>query len=266
MALIPVLTRDRATDEAAARALEPEHEVVPVASWTKFLWSVRERPVTCGVVDASALPRQRPELALLDLQRSFPSLATVLIVREQFDPSTMFRIGQAGIADLVLLPLGGMVRDVPAAVRHALGNGTDAIVMRVVSPSLGRREAVAVRLALLGVQLGWSADDVAGRALMTRAHLSVRLRARGLPSVGRLMTWGRILHASRWLTDPGRSAESVSRQLGYANGSVFRRALRSYLGLTPTRLIEGGGLRMALERFVQGCDLAVQPRALDPVA
>ena len=75
-----------------------------------------------------------------------------------------------------------------------------------------------------------------------------------------------MLHAGRWLEEPGRSAESVSRQLGYADGSAFRRALRNYVGATPTEVAEGGGLGMVLERFVDACDLLIHPRAMSSVA
>lgn len=141
------------------------------------------------------------------------------------------------------------------------------MVIRLVSPSLSRREIAAVRLAMEGVQHGWHTDELAARVGVTRAHLSVLLRARGLPSAGHLLTWARMLHAGRWLMDPGRTAESVSRQLSYSNGSAaFRRALRNYVGATPTQLIEGGGLVRVLERFVKACDLSVPPRAFRSVA
>ena len=54
-------------------------------------------------------------------------------------------------------------------------------------------------------------------------------------------------------SEKGRTGESVSRQLEYANGSTFRRALRSYLGTTPTQVRERGGLPFVLSRFMVEC-------------
>jgi AraC-like DNA-binding protein len=71
-----------------------------------------------------------------------------------------------------------------------------------------------------------------------------------------MLTWAKLLHAGRWLADPGRSAQSVSRQLEYSSGAAFRRALRSYGGLTPTQVRAGGGLAPVLERFLDACGLA----------
>jgi AraC-like DNA-binding protein len=70
-----------------------------------------------------------------------------------------------------------------------------------------------------------------------------------------LLVWAKLLHAGRWLADPGRSAESVSRQLEYSSGAAFRRAQRTYVGATPTQAREGGGLRFVLRRFLDACGL-----------
>ena len=76
-----------------------------------------------------------------------------------------------------------------------------------------------------------------------------------LPSVGHLLLWAKLLHAGRWLWDPARSAESISRQLEYSSGAAFRRALHNYVGGTPTAVKHGGGLRLVLRRFLDVCGL-----------
>jgi AraC-like DNA-binding protein len=101
----------------------------------------------------------------------------------------------------------------------------------------------------------WTADDFAARLGLSRPHLSVRMRRLGLPSTGHLLTWARLLHAGRWLEEPGRTGESVSRQLEYSSGAAFRRALRQYTGATPTQVTERGGLDFVLGRFIERCGL-----------
>jgi AraC-like DNA-binding protein len=266
MALITVLTRNRALVQATALTLREHHALLPVATWTRLNWALRERPVTCAVIDGSALKRSDPEEELLDLSRRYPSVGLVLVAGEALPAGLLFRLGRAGVSGLVLLPVDGMARDLPAAVRKSLVRSTASLVTRVVSPSLPRRETEALRWALEAPQRGWSTEEVAARLGFTRPHASVRLDARGLPSLGHLVLWSRMLHAGRWVGEPGRSAESVSRQLGYANGSAFRRALRNYVGGTPTEVAEGGGLGLVLERFVDACDLLIQPRAMSSVA
>jgi AraC-like DNA-binding protein len=191
-----------------------------------------------------------------ELQRRYPSLAIVFVARPHVDPVSLFRLGRAGIRGLVLLPSDSIGQDeMMRAVWRALGTSTDALVTRAVSPYVPTREVLAVRLALEGVQRGWSAEDLASTVGLTRAHASARLRSCGLPSAGHMLTWAKLLHAGRWLTDPGRSAQSISRQLEYSSGAAFRRALRSYGGLTPTQVRERGGLAPLLERFLDACGL-----------
>jgi hypothetical protein len=48
----------------------------------------------------------------------------------------------------------------------------------------------------------------------------------------------------------------VSRQLEYSSGAAFRRALRTYVGATPTEVKEQGGLRLVLGSFLDACGLS----------
>lgn len=216
--------------------------------------------MTGVVLDSAALPvRHDPEAAVIDLFRRFPSVATVLLARPGISREALFRLGRAGLRGLVLLPLDDLANDLDRSTARALAAGTQAVVTRWVSGRLPRREATAVRMALDGVQSGWDADEFADRVGLSRAHLSVRLTSVGLPSAGHLLIWAKLLHAGRWLADPGRTAESVSRQLEYSSGAAFRRVLRNYVGMTPTEVIRGGGLRPVLERFLDVCNLGHQP-------
>ncbi len=252
--------------QATTLALGEEHALIRVATWTRLTWTLREHAVTCTLIDGRALPAHDPDGALVELGRLYPSIVFVLLAGEELSTRLLFRLGRAGVEGLVLLPVDGMVGELPVTVRRALGRSTASAVIKVVSPSLPRRETEVVRLCLEGAQRGWGAEDVAERLELTRPHLSVGLERHGLPSLGHLLVWSRLLHAGRWLDEPGRSAESVSRQLGYSSGSAFRRALRNYVGMTPTQLVEAGGFGVVLERFVDECDLLIRPRALSSVA
>jgi AraC-like DNA-binding protein len=225
-------------------------------------WLVRERPTTAAVLDGAALPAGLDaDVAIGELRRRYPSLAMTFIIRPGVDPVSLFRLGRAGLSSLTLLPLDSFTTDVARAVRGALRNGTGPLVARAVSPFVHPREARAVQTALDAVLRGWSTEEVAARLGLTRPHLSVRLKAEGLPSAGHLLVWAKLLHAGRWLTDPGRSAESVSRQLEYSSGAAFRKALRGYIGLTPTQVKEAGGLRYVMARFLDACGLGDRVRS-----
>jgi AraC-like DNA-binding protein len=260
MALLTVLTGDPKVRQAVRRPLEEGpgelHAVAATRSAERLEWLVRERPSTAVVIDSKALPAGvEPDMAVGELRRRYPSVAILLIVRSGADPLALFRLGRAGVGGLVLLPLDALALEVGPATRKALATGTVAMVTRAVSPSVPAWETAALRAALEAVQRGWSTEDLAAHLGLTRPHLSVRLKHVGLPSAGQLLIWAKLLHAGRWLTDPGRSAESVSRQLDYSSGAAFRRALRVSLGCTPTALKEAGGLAFVLRRFLDSCGL-----------
>ena len=254
MAFISVLTSDSEVRDALGGAFGG-HSVAAARSWDRLLWLVRERPVTGVVLDSDALPQDVAADAIIgELRRGFPSLATVLVARPRADPLSLFRLGRAGLGGLVLLA-ADRPEDVVEALHRALGTGTEAVVTRAVSAYLPRRETAALRLALEGVQHGWGTEELAAHIGLSRPHVSTRLKACGLPSTGHLLVWAKLLHAGRWLGDPGRTAQSISRQLEYSSGAAFRRALRNYVEMTPTEVSSFGGLPPVLSRFLDECGL-----------
>jgi AraC-like DNA-binding protein len=256
MSLIALYTGNPDVEGAVRAGLGERSVVARTASWARFLHLVRERPATCAVVDEGAVRSPSgAEGALAELRTAFPSVAVVLISRPQSDPFMLLRLGRAGIDGLVLVGTDDVARAVPEAVARALARGTEALVARALGSYLPARSCRAVRLALEGVQRSWRTAELARQAGYSRPHLSWRLRSDGLPSAGHLLVWARLLHAGRWLTDPGRSAESVSRQLEYSSGAAFRRALRNYTGATPTRVTAEGGVRFVLEHFRRCCGI-----------
>ncbi len=254
MPFVTVLSSDASVRDVLRTALG-SRAVGTARAWERLQWLVRERPVTGVVLDSDSLPAGIPADAPVgELRRTFPSLATVLVARPGTDPLSLFRLGRAGLGGLVLLPADD-VAHASEALARAFTASTEALVVRAVSPFLPRRETRAVRLALEGVQHGWSAEELSAHVGLTRPHVSVRLKACGLPSAGHLLVWAKLLHAGRWLADPGRSAQSVSRQLEYSSGAAFRRALRNYVGMTPTEVKAFGGLRPVLSAFLDACGL-----------
>lgn len=257
MSLIAVLTNDSEVRSAVSKALWVDHALVGAGSWERMLGLSAERPVTGAVLDAQLVPRGvGMEAAVKEFADRFPSIWLVLVARSGTDLRGLFRLGRAGLRSLVLTHLDELHSGVARAMRTGFGLSTEALVTRAISAYVPASETLAVRLAMRGAQLGWKTSDLAERAGITRAHLSVRLKAVGLPSAGHLLVWAKLLHAGRWLGDPGRTGESVPRQLEYSSGAAFRRALRNYTGETPMGIREAGGLRPVLHAFLDTCGLA----------
>ena len=256
MALIPVLTHDSGIAHVVSTSTPDRFVVARSTSWSRLLWLVQERPATAVVLDTGALPEApEPDERIADLRRRFPSLGCVLISRRGTEGMVLLRLGRADFSNLELVGLDDLGLGIHRAVARCTSTGARSRVLRAVGTRIPAPERHVLRAALDGALLGWQTDELAERSGWTRAHLSVRLKARGLPSAGRLLIWAKLLHAGHWLAEPGRNAESVSRQLEYANGPVFRRALRNYVDATPTEVLEGGGLSFVLARFLDECGL-----------
>lgn len=256
MALIPVLTHDPGITHAVASAMPNRFVIARSISWSRLLWLIQERPATAVVLDTGAFPdAPEPDEGIADLRRRFPSLGCVLISRRGTEGMVLLRLGRAGFSNLELVRLDDLEMGIHRAVARCTATGARSRVLRAVGSRIPAPERHVLRAALDGALLGWQTDELADRSGWTRAHLSVRLKAHGLPSAGRLLIWAKLLHAGHWLAEPGRSAESVSRQLEYANGPVFRRTLRNYVDATPTEVREGGGLPFVLARFLDECGL-----------
>jgi AraC-like DNA-binding protein len=207
--------------------------------------------VSLCVIDLSGVSISSGAENLMALRRRFPSVAFVILESGSVEPRRLLELGRLGFQNLVLMAYEGRDFGLRRNVERALRATVASRVLRVLSASLPLREARFLGLALDQVHQCWSAEALAERVGLSRPFLSVLLKRAGLPSAGRLLVWIRLLHAAEWLGDPGRTGESVSRQLEYSSGAAFRRALKSYTGATPTHVVARGGMPFILGHFIR---------------
>lgn len=255
MALIGIFTRNRALRDRIRGALEPLHGVVDAPTWDGFLRTVRERPVGGLLVHLGEDGRgSRTSIApLLEVRRRFPSVGLIPVLDDTRNPQSLFELGKAGFENLVLLSVGGLEWELRRWVARAGLRGVTSTLLRSLSSFVPPRELAAVKTAVDGVHQGWSAEEFSDVVGLSRPFLSERFKRCGLPSVGHFLVWVRLMHAAQWLPDPDRTGQSVSRQLQYSSGAAFRRALKNYVGKTPTQVAEKGGLSYVLGRFMATC-------------
>ena len=252
MAFLAVFARDRPLKLRLTEILEPEHSLSWSRSWGGLNRVVRERPAVTAIVDLESVPPfPTSERVLAGFRAQFPHLGLVLLLRRHKDPFTLFRLGKAGIRELVLLPVEDLRRALPRTLAVAGRGGAASFVLRGLSRFLPRRELQIAHLAMDSVHRRWSAEELAGEVGLTRPYLSERFKNLGLPSLGHFLLWTRLFHAGHWLEEPGRTGESVSRQLEYSSGAAFRRALKLYTGATPTEVKRGGGCHLVFRCFLR---------------
>lgn len=251
MALVYNFSRDPNTFVFVRDALAGIHDVAWARTWKRLGSELRERPVSLCVVDVAGVSLAdggREEL--LALRRRFPSVAFVLLESGSVEPRRLLDLGRLGFRSLVLMGYEGQEWGLRRNVQRAWQETVASRVLRGFSAKLPMREARFLKVALDHVHRCWSADLLAERVGLSRPFLSVLLKRAGLPSAGRLLVWVRLLHAAEWLGDPGRTGQSVSRQLQYSSGAAFRRVLKNYTGATPTRVVASGGMAFVLRHFI----------------
>jgi len=256
MALFATLAGDRGLELQLVELLEPRHTLALSHSWGGFSRVVRERPVTGALIDLSAVPTiPSPEGVLSAFRGLYPHLGLVLLVKQHRDPFSLFRLGRAGIQNLILLSMEELEPELAKAWARAEEGTATSLVTRFLSPYLPRRELRMVYRTMDSVHQRWSTEELATEVGLTRPFVSERLKAFGLPSLGHLLLWTKLFHAGHWLEEPGRTGESVGRQLEYSSGAAFRRALKHYTGRTPTQVRAGGGLKLIMRQFLLRADL-----------
>lgn len=130
----------------------------------------------------------------------------------------------------------------PDALR---GEAVRALLAAVEEPQ--RRELLS-RIADVQARGGTAATLAAELGINEKALLRQCQRV-GIPPVRHAFVWLRISWAARLLEEPGATVDGVAATLDYADGSVLRRAVRAYLGLSTNELRQQGPLRVVLEHF-----------------
>lgn len=265
MSLLALLSRDPALSRGIAEQAPEGRRVLVAGAWSRLQQYLLNRPVTGVLIDLQALSRGRSRAELLrPLREGFPRTPIIVLARADTDPSVLFDLGRAGLRHLVIVRGDGWDLDFRRTLADAGEEAPPALVTRRMALYLPVRELFVLRSALEAVPLKPAADRFAGSVGLSRPFLSECLKSVGLPSVGHLLLWSRLLHAGHWLEEPARSGESVARQLEYSTGSAFRRALKHYTGATPTEVATGGGLAFVFQRFLE--DLARRSRAIRDAA
>lgn len=134
-----------------------------------------------------------------------------------------------------------------------------ALLAAVEEPQ--RRELLS-RIADVLARGGTAATLAAELGINDKALLRQCQRL-GIPPVRHAFVWLRMVWAARLLEEPGATVDGVAAALEYADGSVLRRAIRVYLGLSMNELQQQGPTRVVLERFRAELD-ALRPRPRRP--
>ena len=263
MAVLALFQPDSATRARLHDALAPDHELVTCESWSELWESLLRDRADGAVIDpySSFDPVSLPEL--LHLRRRFPGMAIVVFADFHGRELDLYHLGRLGVDGVILAEEEHGLRKIRDAVEMALG---DSLAKRVGDTLEGVVSSTGIRCVEWAVRHAEESPQVRDLARAVRTSpraLARELRDEGLPSPRHILLWGRLLQAARLLEAEDVTVEEVAFRLGYATGASLGRALKEQTGLSPTELVDAGGVERVLASFLNACGDALREAARD---
>jgi AraC-like DNA-binding protein len=250
MALIAALLPKEA-DRSALGAATPEHHLAWARNWRDLDQLVKREPVAAAVADLHAERGKDGVLRIYRFACRYPH--TPILAWGDLDARDLYRLGKAGACEVVVAQEGSNTGLVAELLGDATSDRLAAEIDRRLSDRVGQSARRLVQSAAERVPAGVQVPELAAANGMSVSTLERRCERWGLPTPGQLLLWLRIAYGLKWLLEPGRSVESVARQLGYSSGAAFRRAIKVTVGGKPTPLRNEQGLAAALDAFIAAC-------------
>lgn len=250
MALIAALLPKEA-DRSALGDATPEHLVAWARNWRDLDQLVKREPVAAAVADLHAERGKDGVLRIYRFACRYPH--TPILAWGDLDARDLYRLGKAGAQEVVVAQEGSNAGLVAELVGDAARDRLAAEIDGRLSDRVGQPARRLVQSAAERIQAGVQVPALAAANGMSVSTLERRCERWGLPTPGQLLLWLRIVYGLKWLLEPGRSVESVARQLGYSSGAAFRRAIKVTVGGKPTPLRNEQGLARALDGFIASC-------------
>ena len=233
-------------------ALGATHRVSFVRSWADLRRLLARETLDGCVVDADFPNREDAVTEMRRLSRRRSDLALVAYADVGEDDFELYRFGGLGVHGVVLARRPPWASGIRAAIERAL---TSSRAERVRAALDGRYEPGATAAVAWAVENGDRnprVEDFAAAQGRSTRELTLLLRLNGLPSPGRLLTWGRLLRAGAYLGKDGRTVEETALRLGYSSASALARAMKRETGKTPGDVARRGGLPFVHARLFHG--------------
>lgn len=226
------------------------------------------------VFDPGAFQGLDPEIAILDLtaggftteqalllqcwHRRTVFVALVPATPDGGESAVKLRAAHIGVCSIDTRPSARRPTDLADALERAIAGH----VARLVLDGWQRSLAPPLYSFLEGL---WTRcwrplTVVEASKLLHRDPSTVRrfLARAGLPSLFRLIVWGRLFHASWLLRDHGRPVVQIAAILDYPSEGALAVQMKRHVGETPN-VVRREGLQLVVEAFARRCERESAP-------
>ena len=251
-AWILVLIRDEAGRARVESAMRFRARILAVGSTRAAEQVIAEAPSrpTAAVVSAtdekgrSCLPLVR---TLTQLRPTVPVIG--YCAADASASRDVLTLARAGVHDVMF----GGLDDEGRAIRRFLETASKAggvdDILKDITPGLNVALLPLVRYCLEHPHVN-SVAEVADAMGVHRKTLFVHCRGAKGPPPSTIMTWCRLLLATRLLATSLRSVEAVALDLGFASATAFRNITKRYTGLRPTEFRDGTAVPVVTQAFL----------------
>lgn len=220
------------------------------SSVVELLESLRTLDVVLIVIDDADAHGRSMASAIETLRHEFPSVpllayCSVAAGRSSF----VVDVVRAGATGLVFRGIDDSRFAMRAAIMSARRGSVAERIHAEVALHLPAVAHPLLRYAITRSVDEPSVDDAAASLGVDRKTLRNWLRHSGTVRPREFINWVRLAVVVGLLEDPGRSAEQVALEAGFASGTAFRNMLRRYTGLRSSEMRVAGGLARILSLF-----------------
>ena len=247
MAYFAILHPEPRVTARLAVVLEPRHLLVPLENWPDLLDSLENVEFDGCIIDGEYPDRETAGDRIAELRDRFPRL-TVIVSASSPTTASLFELGGLGVHGVMLH--SASPHAARADIERALSDGRGRRVRTLLGAAVPEPGPEALAWAVAHAEDDPTPEQLAAAIGRSPRELRDALEAAGLPTPRGLLLWGRLLLAAARLADDGRTVESVSFSLGYAAASSLARAMKVSTGLTPTQVVEGGGMEAVLDALL----------------
>lgn len=248
-----VLHPDRLLRDRLQRVSRKRFYLATVDEWSDLREAVSEAP-PAAVVLVDPYHGQTngggPSPHLYNVLKAFPSATVVAAMDttpEQY--RDLWLLGDWGVAEILQVEEDVSSEALRRRLLTARAQHLRLLLTRDYGVPLTGRARSLIDEAVNTVMAGGHPKDLARTLGFSPSTLLRWCQRSQLPNPRRLLLWMRVLFASALLDDPGHTVFSVGLACGYSGDQALRRAIRSVLPYTPSRLRTMGAFDTVSEAF-----------------
>lgn len=233
-------------------ALAPPYGIQVLTSLRELETQLRtSRPRAC-LLDIFNSPKSVTLPTLRRFRGRNPSMALVIASDFSGREMELYHLGRLSVDGVIRLEDRPDRRQIRAAVDRAMASSLAKKVILKADGTLPPMAQGIIRWSIEHAEARPQVSDLAAALAMSPRVLRKETNTLGLPSPRAFLLWGRLVRATDLLERPTETVERVALHLGYGTGGALGKAFRRHIGMSPTALLEKGGLNRTLEAFFKG--------------